>query len=115
MSSKTQKATLVGGIIAAIGASACCIGPVIFAILGVSSAGLLTKFEPYRPYMIGVTLILLAVAFYQTYKKKPAEECAEGSICASPKSNKVNKIILWIATVLILGFLTFPNWSIYLV
>ncbi len=115
MSSKTQKATLIGGILASLAASICCIGPIIFAVLGVSSAGMISKFEAYRPLMIVVTIAFVAVAFYQTYKKKPAEECVEGSYCANPKSDKMNKVILWIASTLILGFITFPYWSIYLV
>ena len=46
MQDKAQKATLVGGVIASLLASACCIGPIIFAVLGVSSAGLLSQMEP---------------------------------------------------------------------
>ena len=114
MSSKTQKATLVGGVLASLVASICCIGP-IFAVLGVSSAGMISKFEAYRPIMIAVTVIFVGVAFYQTYKKKPAQECIEGSYCATPKSDKWNKAILWASSVLILGFITFPYWSMYLV
>ncbi|MBK24544.1 MAG: mercury transporter MerT [Halobacteriovorax sp.] len=115
MEDKAQKATLVGSVIAALVASACCVGPVIFAVLGISSAGLLTTLEPYRPIVSIITLGLLAFAFYLTYRDKPAKECEEGSYCADPRSNKWNKRILWIATILIVGFLTFPYWSIYLV
>ncbi len=115
MESKAQKATLIGGIIASIVASACCIGPVIFAVLGVSSAGLLIKMEPYRPVISIFTLALLGLGFYFTYRKKPAEECEEGSYCVNPKSDVWNKRVLWIATIFILSLLTFPYWSIYLV
>lgn len=114
MDDKAQKVTLLGSIIAAIVASACCVGPVIFALLGVSSAGLLSKMEPYRPILSVLTLGLLGIAFYFSYRKKPAEECEEGSYCANPKSDKWNKRILWMATIFIIGFLTFPYWSIYL-
>ena len=115
MESKAQKATLIGGVIASVVASACCIGPVIFAVLGVSSAGLLTKMEPYRPIITVITLALLSLAFYFTYKKKPAAECEDESYCANPKSDVWNKRILWVSTILITAFLTFPYWSIYLV
>lgn len=115
MENKTQKATLVGSIVAAIVASSCCIGPIIFAILGVSSAGMLSKMEPYRPFLSVVTIGLLIAAYYFTYRKKPAQECIEGSYCANPKSDIWNKRILWIATIFILGFLTFPYWSLYFV
>lgn len=115
MGNKTQKVTLIGSIITSILASACCIGPVLFAVLGVSSAGMLSKMETYRPIISVITLALLVAAFYFTYKKKPAEECKDGSYCANPKSDIWNKRILWLATVMIFGFLTFPYWSIYLI
>lgn len=115
MENKAQKGTLIGSIVAAIVASACCIGPIVFALLGISSAGLITKLEAYRPVISIVTLLLLAAAFYFTYRKKPAEECEDGSYCAKAESDKWNKRILWISTILIFIFLTFPYWSIYLV
>jgi len=115
MENKAQKATLISGIIASIAAASCCIGPVLFAVLGVSSAGALSKMEPYRPFLTILTVILLGAAFYFTYRKNETEECDPNSYCANPKADKWNKIILWCATVLILGFLTFPYWSIYLV
>lgn len=115
MENKVQKATLISGIFASIAAASCCIGPVLFAVLGVSSAGVLSKMEPYRPYLTVLTMMLLGTAFYFTYRKKDTEECEPDSFCANPKADKWNRIILWSATVLILGFLTFPYWSIYLI
>lgn len=115
MENKAQKATLISGIFASIAAASCCIGPVLFAVLGVSSAGFLSKMEPYRPYLTVITIILLGSAFYFTYRKKNTEECNSDSYCANPKADKWNRIILWSATVLILGFLTFPYWSTYLI
>lgn len=115
MKNNVQKATLLVSIMASIAASACCIGPIIFALLGVSSAGIFTRLEAYRPFIGGVTLVLLGAAYYVVYKKKPAVECATGSYCAKPQSDVWNRRILWTATLLILGFLTFPYWSIILV
>ncbi len=115
MENKAQKASLIGGIVASLAAASCCFGPLLFALLGVSSAGMLSKLEPYRPYMTVITLIFLGTAFFYTYKKKPASECEDGSYCANRKADKWNKIILWMATFIILSFLTFPYWSIYLV
>ena len=75
-----QLILIIGGaIISAIGASICCLGPAVLAILGLSSAGLFSKFEGLHPYLIGIAAILLAPAFYLTYRKK--EIMCEGGEC----------------------------------
>lgn len=60
---------LVAGILAALGASACCLGPLVLIALGVSGAWIstLTALEPYRPFFIGLTLLFLALAFHRLY------------------------------------------------
>lgn len=108
-SNNIHKTTLIGSILTAILASICCIGPIVFAVLGISGAGFVLKFEAYRPLFIILAVGLLGTAFYFTYKKKPAEECADGTYCANPKSDRINKIILWIATVLIFAAIFFPT------
>lgn len=109
MKEKTQKATLIGSLVAGFLASICCIGPVVFAILGLSGVTFIQKIEQYRTIFIGVSALLLGIAFYFTYRKKPAEECDPESFCANPKSDRINKIVLWVATVLIAFFIFFPD------
>ncbi len=60
---------LVAGILAALGASACCLGPLVLLALGVSGAWISTliALEPYRPFFIGLTLLFLAFAFHRLY------------------------------------------------
>lgn len=95
---------------AAIAASLCCVGPLALVTLGVGGAwvGNLTALEPFRPYLIGLTLLLMGYAFYKIYAKPRAEACAPGSYCANPKSDKINKITLWISTVFVIGLLAAP-------
>ncbi|MBI2605064.1 MAG: hypothetical protein HYW49_03180 [Deltaproteobacteria bacterium] len=107
-SERIQKASVVGSIVTALLASLCCIGPVVFAILGISGAAFVQKFEVYRPLFIALAVVFLGTSFYFTYRKKPAEECAPGSYCADPRSDKINKIFLWLATVLVAFFIFFP-------
>ena len=105
-----SKRGLSGAIIAAIAASICCVGPLVLLGLGVSGAWVssLTALEPFRPYFMGVTFIFLAYAFYRIYRKPKAEDCAPGSYCANPKSDKINKITLWISTIFIIALLATP-------
>src|SRR5258707_6370471 len=70
---QSGKGFLVAGILAAVGASICCVGPLVLLALGVSGAwiGSLTALEPYRPFFIGLTLLFLAVAFHRLYFQRP--------------------------------------------
>jgi mercuric ion transport protein len=77
---------LVAGILAALGASACCVGPLVLLALGVSGAWIssLTALEPYRPIFIGLTLLFLGLAFYRLYLAAPV--CRAESGCGNPRS-----------------------------
>jgi len=110
--------TSVSSILSAFIASLCCVGPLVFALLGIGGAGLLVKFEPYRPYFIALTVALLGMGFYFTYRKpKAVPAIAEGGpecACPAPRANRAGKIMLWVATVLVVGFLSFPYLAPYL-
>jgi len=108
--------TLLGAVGAALLASVCCIGPLVFVTVGVG-AGLASTFEPVRPLFTVLTIGLLAVGFYIVYGKKPtaAENCGPDGTCAVPRSRIRDKALLWIATVVAVALLTFPQWSKLLV
>src|SRR5258707_11001100 len=95
-----------GGIVTAILASLCCIGPVVLALIGVSSVGLFSVFEVYRPYLISLTVLLLGVAFYFTYRKREVK-CEDGS-CKVERAGVWNKIGVWCATFITVGAISFP-------
>ena len=105
-----QKATLGGGILAAITASLCCIGPLIAVALGAGGFAASAVFEKWRPVFLGVTFALLALAWYLTYRK-PKTSCEEGSACATKPVSKWNKMVLWIATGFVLIAAAFPSLS----
>lgn len=108
-SSKGERLLAGGGILAALGASSCCILPLVLFSLGVSGAwmGNLTALAPYQPLFIAAALAFLAVGFWRVYRR-PKVACAEGSDCARPASNRIAKIGLWTAAVLVLAAATFP-------
>lgn len=99
-----------GAIVTAFIASACCIGPLILALLGLGGGALLLKFEPYRPYFMVVTLALLGLGFWLQYRKPKPAASAEGASCdcPAPRANKAGRVMLWVATVLVVAFLAFP-------
>ena len=110
---EAKKNTLLGtgAILAAVGASLCCILPLAVALLGVGSAAVAAKFEPYRPYFLAVTAVLLGFAFFRAYRPIT---CAQGEACAVPASRRRNRILLWIAAVVALGLVGFPTYSNWL-
>jgi len=102
------KRSLVAGILAAIGASVCCVGPLVLLALGIGGAwiGNLTAFEPYRPLFIGLTLLFLALAFRKLYLVP--QECAPGTSCADPRATRRQRLVFWSVAVLLLGLLAVP-------
>ena len=92
-------------VITAIAASACCIGPAILLALGVGGLGFASFLDPYRPYFLGLTAVLLGSAFYFAYRPVRAEACAADGHCA-PASRKRMRTTVWIASAvaLLAGF-----------
>ena len=95
-----------GGILGAFAASSCCILPLVLFSLGISGAwiGNLTALAPYKTYFAGATIGLLGYGYYLVYA--PRQVCADGS-CARPLPNRLVKLSLWIATVLVVAALAF--------
>jgi mercuric ion transport protein len=104
-----EKLTTTGAVAAAIIASLCCIGPVVVALIGVGSIGVFAAFEPLRPYLIGLTVVLLALAFYLTYRKREVI-CEDGS-CKIESAGKWNKIAVWLATLVAAVAIAFPTFD----
>jgi len=108
-----EKISAVGSILTAIGASLCCIGPVLVVLFGIGSIGAFSVFESYRPYLIGFTVVLLGLAFYLTYRKREVV-CADGT-CKMQSTGTWNKISVWGATLLAAGAIAFPYFGASLI
>ncbi len=105
--------TLTGALVAGVAASACCLGPLVLAILGIGGAASALALEPYRPYLLVLTAAFLGFAFHRTYRR-PARACGPGEACAMPKANRAGKILLWLVAVVVILAATFPYYSRYL-
>jgi mercuric ion transport protein len=101
-----------GAVAAAFASSLCCLGPLLFAALGLGGAGLLFKLEAYRPYFAALTLALLGAGFYLTYRRPRLALVTVGDgpacVCEMPRVNRLGRALLWVATVLVAGLLVFP-------
>jgi mercuric ion transport protein len=107
--SNTAGLLSIGGILAGLAAASCCVVPFLLFLAGISGAwiGNLTALEPYRPYFAAVAIGCIGCGFYRVYHK-PVTACDDGSYCARPASNRIAKIGLWSATVIIVIALLSP-------
>lgn len=106
---RNQKLALTGSILAAIGASSCCIVPLLLFSLGVSGAwiGQMTKLEPYKPLFIVIALGFLVWGYVLAFRKpKP---CNDAQVCAKPLPNSLMKLSLIIVTILTAVALFWPQ------
>jgi mercuric ion transport protein len=113
---KLRSASLGGAVVAAVTASICCVGPLVFALLGLGGAGVLVKLEPLRPYMTVLTIGLLCAGFWVTYRPPAAASTANGVACdcEKPTVNKMGRVALWGTTALVGIILAFPYLTPYL-
>ena len=111
--------TMVSGLVAAFFASICCIGPVVFAALGVGmgatgflagTAGFLKVLLPYRPVFIGLAMLLLGISFYLAYRRPKSAVCASGEVCVPGTLSGANRTVLWVLAVLALVLIFTPYW-----
>lgn len=98
------------GLLTAVTASLCCIIPVLALVAGTSGiAAVFSRLEPFRPYLIGFTVLVLAFAWYQKLKPQKEIDCE----CETELKPKFihSKSFLAIITVFAILMLAFPHYS----
>ena len=100
----TSSLPLVGSVLAALAASACCLLPAVLAIVGVSGAGVASTLAPYRPLFLALTAVAIAAGFWFAYRPMPVDECG----CGTPRSRRRTRIALWLSALLAIGFAGYP-------
>jgi mercuric ion transport protein len=108
MTGFNARTPLIAGTAAAVGASLCCVGPLVLLALGVGGTWTanLTALEPYRPVFVGFTLLFLGLAFHRLYLVP--QVCRPGTSCADPHIAKRQRLTFWITAVPALGLLAVP-------
>jgi mercuric ion transport protein len=100
------------GVLTAIAASLCCITPVIALLAGSSSiAANFSWIEPARPYLIGLSVAVLAFAWY--LKLKPAKTNDMDCNCETTRKSSFlqSKTFLAIVTVFAMLMMAFPLYA----
>lgn len=104
---KSSLPAIIVAALAAIGASICCVVPLVLVLLGIGGAWIanLTALDPWRPWFTAATLLCLALAYRNLHG--PASRCPAEGACVDERV-LVRRRLLWIATVVIALLLLFP-------
>ena len=109
---KTSNKVAYAGILTAMAASICCITPVLALIAGTSGiASTFSWVEPFRPYLISSTILVLVFAWYQKLRPKTQEEIDCTCEDDTEPSFWQSKSFLLIVTVFAGLMLAFPYYS----
>ena len=76
----------------------CCIGPWTVALLGVSGAVTLARWQPFRPYVLTAAGALLVWAFWRAHRLSRA---CSGDACTSKRPGRAMYVTLCVAALLL--------------
>lgn len=99
MEDNKDKIVPIGGMVTALLASACCIGPALFLAFGITGLGFLSRFEWLRQYLLVLTFIFVGIAYRRAYGKG---SCNPDGTC-SLNIRKINRVLFWV----LVGFAVF--------
>jgi mercuric ion transport protein len=106
------KQILWASALSAVGASLCCVAPLVLVLLGLGGAWVASfaALEPARPIFVGLTLGLLWLAWRRLYRAPPP--CATDGPCAGDgedsQAHRRQRLAFWLTLVPLLLLLGFP-------
>ena len=100
-------------MLSAIGATACCAGPLLVVTLGFGGAWAagMKQLEPLQPVFAALTFGFMAFAFHRLYIRP--RNCAPGETCESPHVLRRQRVAFWIVAAAILVMAAFPFFAEY--
>ncbi len=107
---KRENSLVGAGLLAALAASLCCITPLLAVLAGIGGmSSAFSWMEPARPYLIGLTVVALGLAWY--FRLKPADRVA--CECTAEKKSRFlhSKAFLAAVTVVAALMLAFPHYA----
>lgn len=95
-----------GAAIAAVFGTLCCAGSAVVALLGAGGALAAARLEPYRPYLLGASVVMLAFGFWRAYRP------ASGGTSCSARTGRLVRMMLWCSALLLVASVLAPRlWS----
>jgi mercuric ion transport protein len=109
-----ESASIAAGTLSALGASTCCVLPLVLVSIGVGGAWVAQVRELERFYYVFVAIAIAAFgyAFYRLYLR-PAP-CAPDAGCASPPARRRQRVAFWVTLVLAKALVLFPFYGPHL-
>lgn len=107
---KNERRIIGMGIFSAITASMCCITPLLALLAGTSGmAASFSWLEPFRPYFIGMTVLMLGFAWFKKVKPSKDVSCA----CDANAKRKFfeTKSFLALISVFAIMMILFPSYA----
>jgi mercuric ion transport protein len=110
----TMPAIMVAAF-AAVGASVCCVVPLVLVFMGISGAWIanLTAMDAWRPWFSAATLLCLALAFWNLYG--PSSRCLNDGVCVDPQVLGRRRRLLWLCAFGIAILLLFPYYVVWFI
>ena len=107
----TASAPRTAGVLSAIGASACCAGPLVLVALGLGGAWVsgLRALEPLFPVFIAIAIGAFGFAFWRLYVTP--RRCALAVACANPSVLRRQRIAFWVTLVIAKALILFPFYA----
>ena len=104
----TENVSIAAGAGAALGASTCCVVPLVAVSVGLGGAwiGQLRALEAYFPWFVGFAIAAFAFAFYRLYLRRV--DCASDAACASPTVLRRQRIAFWATLISAKLLILFP-------
>jgi mercuric ion transport protein len=110
-----ETASIVAGCVSALGASTCCVLPLVLVSAGLGGAWVaqLRALERFQWIFIAAALAAFGFAFYRLYLR-PAGACAPGTACATPATRRNQRLAFWTTLIGAKALLLSPFYAPYL-
>jgi len=102
---------MLGGVLAGIAGSVCCVGPLVLVSVGVGGAWVanLTALQAWSPVFVVLAAAAFGFAGYKLFYVPKV--CAPGTACADPRTLRNQRIVFAITAPLVAALLSFPLYA----
>jgi mercuric ion transport protein len=103
-----ESASITAGAVSALGASTCCVLPLVLVSAGIGGAWVaqLRALERFQWVFIALALAAFGYAFYRLYLRP--SPCAPGAACATPATRRRQRIAFWTTLVVAKALILSP-------